>query len=205
MNKDKKKNKINLITTLRTMKTTKISKKENEELKEKNKIIKITKGKIQKREAIVLLIIVMVASLFVSGYSMGKGISETKINSSTQIAKPILEVENNPEITITSSNQKSTYDFKVKNYNSNEEITQIDLFYTIEILTKTNESLDFKLFKDEKEIPLENNKSQEILLSKNGKQEDNYKLEILYNKEKLPKTDIFQYIQIKVHSEQRKV
>ena len=55
------------------------------------------------------------------------------------IAKPVLEVENNPEITITASNEKNTYDFKVKNYNSNEEITQIDLLYTIEILTKTDE------------------------------------------------------------------
>ena len=114
-------------------------------------------------------------------------------------------MENNPEITITSSDTKGTYDFKVKNYNSDEEITQIDLLYTIEILTKTDESISFRLYKNNKEIQLENNKTQEILLTKNEKKEDNYKLEILYNNESTNKKDIFQDIQIKVHSEQRKV
>lgn len=121
------------------------------------------------------------------------------------IAKPVLEVENNPEITITASNEKNTYDFKVKNYNSNEEITQIDLLYTIEILTKTDERISFRLYKNDKEIPLENNKTKEMLLTKNEKKEDNYKLEILYNREENIQKDIFQDIQIKVHSEQRKV
>ena len=148
-------------------------------MEEKNKIIsikkftkgKITKGKIQKREVVVLIIIMMVITLFISGYSMGKGVSETK----------------------------------VKNYNTNDEITQIDLLYTVEILTKTDESITFKLYKNEKEVPLENNKSQEMLLTKNEKKEDKYKLEILYNEEKAQSRDIFQDIQIKVHSEQRKV
>ena len=166
---------------------------------------KITNGKIRKREVVILLIIMMVISLIISGYSKGKSVSETKVNANTEIAKPILEVENNPEITITSTSKKSTYDFKVKNYNSNEEITQIDLLYTIEILTKTDESISFKLYKNEKEIPLVNNKTQEMLLSKNEKKEDNYRIEILYNEEKAKQRDIFQDIQIKVHSEQRKV
>ena len=177
-------------------------------MEEKNKIIsikKFTTGKIQKREVVVLIIIMMVVTLFISGYSMGKGVSETKVNANTKIAKPILEVENNPEITITATNKKNTYDFKVKNYNANDEITQIDLLYTVEILTKTDESISFKLYKNEKEIPLENNKSQEMLLAKNEKKEDNYKLEILYDDAKAQSRDIFQDIQIKVHSEQRKV
>ncbi len=182
-------------------------------MEEKNKIIsiekftkgKIVKGKIRKREVVLLLIIVMVITLFISGYSMGKGVSETKVNANTEIAKPILEVENNPEITITATSQKSTYDFKVKNYNTNDEITQIDLLYTVEILTKTDESITFKLYKNEKEVPLENNKSQEMLLTKNEKKEDNYRLEILYNEQKAQARDVFQDIQIKVHTEQRKV
>ena len=121
------------------------------------------------------------------------------------MAKPILEVENNPEITITSTNKESTYDFKVKNYNTNEEISQVDLLYTIEILTKTDESITFKLYKNDEEVKLEDNKSEEFLLSKDKKQEDNYKLKILYNKEKAQGRDIFQDVQIKVHTEQRKV
>ncbi len=121
------------------------------------------------------------------------------------MAKPILEVENNPEITITSINKESTYDFKVKNYNTNEEISQVDLLYTIEILTKTDESITFKLYKNDEEVKLEDNKSEEFLLSKDEKQEDNYKLKILYDKGKARGRDIFQDVQIKVHTEQRKV
>ena len=64
-------------------------------MKEKNKTIsikkftknKITKGKIQKKEMVLLIIIMMVVSLFISGYSMGKGVSETKINSETRNCK----------------------------------------------------------------------------------------------------------------------
>ena len=92
----------------------------------------------------------------------------------------------------------------MKNYNSDEEITQIDLLYTIEILTKTDESISFKLYKNNEEIQLQNNKTQEMLLTRNEKKEDNYKLEILYNKENTNQEDIFKDIQIKVHSEKRK-
>lgn len=121
------------------------------------------------------------------------------------IAKPILEVENNPAIIIKSTDEETTYYFKVKNYNEDEEITDVDLLYTIEILTKTDESITFKLFKNDKEVPLENNKSQEFLITKNAKQEDDYKLKILYDKEKAQGRDLFQDVQIKVHTEQRRI
>lgn len=176
-----------------------------------NKIIniipekKVKKGKMRKREVVILLIVTLIISFFISGYSMGKGVSQTKVNTEAQIAKPILEVENNPDITITKNNNKGTYDFKVKNYNMNEEITQIDLLYTIEILTKTQDEISFKLYKNDKEVSLEENKSQEMLLTKNEKQEDNYKLEILYNNSSGLEKDIFQDVQIKVHTEQRKI
>ena len=44
-----------------------------------------------------------------------------------------------------------------------------------------------------------------MLLTKNEKKEDNYRLEILYNEQKAQARDVFQDIQIKVHTEQRKV
>ena len=49
--------------------------------------LKVTKGKIKKREVVLLLIILMVISLFISGYSMGKSMSTTKINSATRYSK----------------------------------------------------------------------------------------------------------------------
>lgn len=64
-------------------------------MKKKNKIIsikkfmknKITNEKIQKKKIVLLLTTIMVISLFISGYSMGKGISKTKINSQTRCCK----------------------------------------------------------------------------------------------------------------------
>ena len=54
-----------------------------------NKIIKlnIKKGKIKKREVVLLLIVLMEISLFISGYSMGKSMSTTQINSTTRSGK----------------------------------------------------------------------------------------------------------------------
>ena len=54
-----------------------------------NKIIKlnIKKGKIKKREVVLLSIVLMVISLFISGYSMGKSMSTTQINSTTRSGK----------------------------------------------------------------------------------------------------------------------
>ena len=111
-------------------------------------------------------------------------------------------VENNPAIDITSIKNTGYYDFKVKNYNDNE-INQIELKYWIEIISKYDETISFKIYKDNQEIPLTNNKTEEIKLEKNEKKEQNYRLEIIYDKTKSTSTEeIMQDVQIKVHSEQ---
>ena len=147
----------------------------------------------------------MVLVLFFSGYSMGKEHSHTKIETNAKIAEPILIVENNPVIEINGKKEKEYYNFKVKNHKENGEITQIDLQYNIEIITKTEESISFKLYKEGQEIPLENNKTENVKLTKDKIQEDEYRLEIIYDKNKNNTTkDILQKVQIKVHSEQLK-
>lgn len=160
----------------------------------------------KRREITLILVSVMVLALFFSGYSMGKEYSSTNIEASSKIAEPILVVENNPTIEMNGKKQKEYYDFKVKNYKENGEVTQIDLVYNIEILSKTEEAISFKLYKDNQEILLENNKTVDMKLEKEKVQEDCYKLEIVYDKNKSRSTaDIIQDVQIKVHSEQRKV
>ena len=63
----------------------------------------------------------------------------------------------------------------------------------------------FKLYKDQQEILLENNKTSNLKLEKGKVQEDNYKLEVIYDKTKNKTNDeIMQDVQIKVHSEQLK-
>ncbi len=137
---------------------------------------------------------------------MGKEYSNTKIETNAKIAEPILIVENNPIIEINGKKEKEYYKFKVKNHKENGEITQIDLQYNIEIITQTEESISFKLYKEGEEIPLENNKTGNIKLTKEKIQEDEYQLEIIYDKTKSKDNkDILQEIQIKVHSEQLKV
>jgi len=160
----------------------------------------------RKKEIILMIIVMLILILFFSGYSMGKGYQKTNIDAKTKIAEPILVVENGPILEINGKNEKETYDFKVKNYRENGEINQIDLNYFIEILTPTQETISFKLYRGEEEITLENNKTQNRKLQKKYTQEDNYKLEILYDKNKNKDTkDILQDVQIKVHSEQIKV
>ena len=163
------------------------------------RLIKIKNGK-----TITLIIVtIIVILLFFTGYSIGKGMTNVKVNTTTQIAKPIMIVENNPTIDITTIKNTGYYDFKVKNYNEENQVNQIELKYWIEIISKYDETISFKMYKNNQEIPLLNNKTQEIQLTKNQKEEQNYRLEIIYDKTKSTSTEeIIQDVQIKVHSEQ---
>lgn len=187
-----------------------------------NNIAKINKAKINKSEfniaktifsnkainkkyiLLFLLFIILIIFLF-SKNSLGKQMSNTKINTNSEIAKPILIVENNPAIDITNKNNKRYYDFKIKNYNELGEINEIELRYNIEILNEENKAIKFKLYKGEEELLLEKNKTKDMIIKKNEKQEENYKLEITYDKNLVSSLeDIIQNVQIKVHSEQLK-
>lgn len=151
-----------------------------------------------------LLFIILIIFLF-SRNSFGKQMYNTKINTNSEIAKPILIVENNPAIDITNKNNKGYYDFKIKNYNELDEINEIELRYNIEILNEENKAITFKLYKGEEELLLEKNKTKDMIIKKNEKQEENYKLEITYDKNLVNSLeDIIQNVQIKVHSEQLK-
>lgn len=148
----------------------------------------------------------MVLVLFFSGYSMGKEHSSVNIDTNARIAEPIVVVENSDPLEINGKNQEEYYNFKVKNYRETGEITQIAMQYWIEIITQTEEAISFKLYKNGEEIPLENNKTENIRLDKGKTQEDCYQLKITYDKTKHKEAkDIKQEVQLKVHSEQLKV
>ena len=161
---------------------------------------------IKKRELTLIIVIVIVLLLFFSGYSIGKAYQNTNIQTNATLAKPILVVENNPTIEVNGENEKQYYNFKVKNSNEQGQINQIGLQYYIEILTKKQEAISFKLYKEDQEIELINNKTSNIIMEKDKLQEDNYKLEIIYDKTNNNSVDdIIQDVQIKVHSEQLKL
>lgn len=159
------------------------------------------KEKDKKREITLAIVISIMMIFFLSGFSMGKEVNRTKIETTGKIAVPILKVENEEPIEITNKGQTGTYNFKVKNYNENEETTDVDMEYQIEILGKTDDT-QMKIYKDEKEINLIDNQTERFTLSKEKMQEDNYRLEIKANQNSTA-SEIIQEIQIKVHSEQK--
>ena len=62
------------------------------------------------------------------------------------------------------------------------------------------------IFNSANGIAFNNNDIKTFLFVLNAnKQEDNYKLKIIYDKEKAQGRDIFQDVQIKVHTEQTKI
>lgn len=159
--------------------------------------------KIKRRELTLILVSIMVLVLFFSGYSMGKEHSIINIDTNAKIAEPILIVENSPIIEVNGKKQREYYNFKIKNYKENGETTQVDLTYSIEIISQAEEAISFKLYKDKQEVPLENNKTVNQKLEKGKIQEECYQLEIIYDKSKGKlSNDIIQDVQIKVHSEQ---
>ena len=136
---------------------------------------------------------------------MAKAIEEVIIKGKAEIAEPILVIENNPSIDITAINNYGVYTFKVKNYNEKNKITETDLKYYIEILSNTDNSINIELYQNENKINLNNNRTEYIQISKDRKEEREYKIKITYDKNKSNSiNDIIEKIQVKVHTEQAK-
>lgn len=161
-------------------------------------MIIVKRIKIDKRTLTIIIIFTMVIILFFSGYSIGKGIYKTNVNANTNIAEPILIIEKSPIIDINNIEQANYYMFKVKNYNENK-ITETTLMYNIELIL--DNGINVKLYKDDKEISLNENKTENFYFSKNSKEEHNYKIEIAKNEGDLAE-DLISNIQVKIYSEQ---
>ena len=150
-------------------------------------------------------VIFMILVLFIAGCSIGKSITEYVLQSKAEIATPILEVSSNPKINITAVNNIGEYKFKVTNFKE-DKISDVNLRYYIEIKANVDDSVKFLLYKNDQEINLQNLCSEYITIEKGKKQEDNYTLKIIYDKDKSSNVyDILERIQVKVHSEQEKL
>jgi len=135
----------------------------------------------------------------------GKYITVYKINSSLSIATPIFIVDGGEATKISEINNIGYYEFSIKNFNDTS-ISEIGFLYTIEILSNTDQSIQFELFNEEKQIPLDNLKTQELSISGGEKVEQRYKLKVIYDSSKgADGYDNLEEVQIKVHSEQTKV
>jgi len=150
-------------------------------------------------------ILSIIVIIMLCGYSMAKCIDEYIIKGKMKIAEPILEIENNPIINITESQNYGEYIFKIRNYNNKEKITETDLKYYIEISPKLDNSINLELYQNEDEIKLTDNKTEYIKISKDQKEEREYKIKITYDKNNTVEVgDLLEQIQVKVHTEQEK-
>ena len=100
-------------------------------------------------------------------------------------------------------NNTGFYEFSIKNFNS-KKISEIDSEYTIEIISDIKDVVKFELYNGEKQIQLQNLKTEPILIKGNNKIKEDYKLKIIYNDVNNIKSNIISNIQIKIHSEQEK-
>lgn len=179
-------------------------------LKKENKPIYLPEHLPQKKEENKLKILAMIIIpfftflLWLSGSSIGKSVTEYILQSKAQMAKPIIRIETDPLIEITSMEQEQLYHFTIKNYEG-EEIADIDMQYTIEILGNNDQWLEFVLEKEGNLINLYDQKTEWIEMKGKEKKEEHYQLKIRYQKEKIPEDqDWPKTIQLKVHTEQVK-
>lgn len=158
----------------------------------------------QRKKLIIIMIIALIIILFFIGFSFGKTYSKTDIQGSSEIAKPIMKVENSNKINITNQNQEGIYEFKIKNFEDENNITSVEMEYYIEILTDISDLIKIELYKNDQLIEIENNRTKTFNMVKDIKQEDKYKIRIKYNeKSNISMEDIIQELQIKVHSQQK--
>lgn len=142
--------------------------------------------------------------LFV-GYTFAKSIESVMIKATSQIAEPILVIENDPSLDITAIENEATYNFTIKNYNENEKITDIKLKYYIELSSNVDESIDIKLYEHENEIQLNENITEYIEVSNKEKEEKQYQIKVKYDESKSESiSEIMEKIQVRVHAEQVK-
>ena len=154
-----------------------------------------------KKEIIKIILVAFVLTIILSTISLGKYFNKTKINVNSGVAIPIIKLEGEQKLIINNNQENKVYNLAVKNYDENEQITQVELEYYIEIISKKNDDINFKIYKEKKELNINNNKTEKFLLTKENKQRDNYKIEILLNKK--ISEDILQNVEIKVYSEQK--
>ena len=159
-----------------------------------------------KKKAIIGIILLTVMILLLSTHIVyAKYIAIDKITSSLEIATPIFIVEGQETTKINEINNIGYYEFSIKNFNETN-ISKTGFLYTIEILSNTDESIQFELYNEEKQISLENLKTQKLSIGGNEKIEQKYKLKVIYDSTKGNNgIDILEEVQVKVHSEQEKI
>lgn len=165
----------------------------------------VNKKKILKIVLIVILIIIilLLGLLFFKGKSFSKYKKDINTNGTTEIARPIFEVDGSQNILIDGI-EDTVYDFSVKNYN-NSGVSEVALNYYIQLENNSDADLTFQLTKNGKLVNLIDNKTSLISLSALDKKSDDYQLTIKYTNNTAITNDIVGNVQVKVEAVQAEV
>ena len=162
--------------------------------------MKIKPNKLKVTISIILILILAFSGLCIAKYKV-----TSKIIGGNKVAVPVLIVEGTEEQKISALNNTGTYSFIVKNYN-NEQVSDVAQKYSIEIITNSDDAIQFKLYRENEEIELENKKTEPIYIGNTNEEEHEYELKISYDRTKnISKTDILEDVQLKIHSEQERL
>lgn len=160
-------------------------------------------GIIIKNKKKIFIIIVTFALAFSAQISYARYFKTETLNAVQEIATPIFKVEEGNIIQIDKINNIGYYEFSVKNFNE-RNVSEIGFSYTIEIISNLEDLVQFELYNGEKQIQLQDLKTEKITITGNEKIEQKYKLKIIYNNIKEVKEESIEKIQIKLNSEQEK-
>ena len=147
-----------------------------------------------------IILIIIITIIIFSKNSFGKYFTKFQLESNNEITEPVISIENDETININIINNK-TYNFKIKNYNNEGKINEINIEYYISISSIKDVSL--KVYKNNQEIKLNNGSTDKYSLNKNIKQEDVYKIEIVFLDDSAK--EIFEEINMKIYFEQKSI
>lgn len=165
------------------------------------KIIPIKKKKSYKDFLIVTIFLIILFTTFIISICFAKYVIAINGKVFGNIAQPIIELKGEESLLITATAPKTSYSFEVRNYNENEDISEVEMQYYIEIISNTDERIKFELYNKEEKVKLENKRTNLISMPKEDKEVHKYRLDVLYDTTNLK--DIKDNIEIKVHSIQK--
>lgn len=140
---------------------------------------------------VILFVLFIFRSSFASLFSKIIGISKT------DIAEPIFVMENTNKKLLNDENTEVDYYFNIKNFTDNKR-SQTDLKYIIEIQPKLDSAISLTLYKDNKIIKLDKQKTDYIEIKHDSNTTHSYRLNVKYEREKSNSTtDIKENVFIK--------
>ena len=153
-------------------------------------------------------VIVLILLCFTS-FCLGKYTQFVTIKVRTNIANPKFEVEFNEPVEVSAIENEKIYKFTVKNYETdetqNKNVSEVDLEYMIQILSNTDNTVKYELYKDEELIDInEDLVSNYIMMDSEDINEHNYSLKITYEKSDTidEMADIVEEAKIKIYCKQ---